>query len=54
MSIPDSVKSIKIWAFQGCIRLEDLVFHGKTEDEVKSMWGYPWSLKDLSVFKYEP
>ena len=55
ISIPDSVKSIGKWAFCYCPSLKEVVFKGKTMDEVKAMngypYGYPWGVEDVSIIK---
>ena len=53
INIPDSVKSIGYQVFAGCISLKEVIFKGKTLDEVKSMSYYPWRIKDESIIKVE-
>jgi len=33
--------------------LTDIIFKGKTLEEVKSMDNYPWGIKDESIIKAE-
>ena len=51
ISIPNSVESIGYYVFAGCINLKDVVFKGKTIDEVKAMENYPWRIEDESIIK---
>ena len=51
ISIPDSVESIGYNAFYSCNNLKEIVFKGKTIDEVKAMKNYPWGIKDKSIIK---
>ena len=43
--IPTSVMSIGKWAFWGCTNLKDVIFEGKTIEEVKQIENYPWRIK---------
>lgn len=54
VTIPDGVTSIDSDEFYGCNKLKEIIFKGKTEDEVKSMNDYPWSIQDPSIIKCEP
>ena len=51
--IPDSVKSIGHDAFADCKSLKEVIFKGKTIDQVKTMYNYPWGIKDTSVIRCE-
>ena len=53
MTIPNSVTSIREQAFYGCFNLKQLVFKGKTLEEVKAMEHYPFGIKDKSIIKCE-
>ena len=53
IQIPDSVESIGSWAFYRCTSLKEVVFKGKTIDQVKAMEWYPWGIEDESVIKYK-
>ena len=53
IEIPDSVKSIEYHAFNGCTSLKEIVFEGKTIDQIKAMNNYPWGIKDKSIIKTE-
>ena len=53
IEIPESVKSIGYWAFDNCTSLEEVIFKGKTMDQVKAMKYYPWDIKDESIIKCE-
>ena len=49
--IPNSVKWIGEWVFEKCTSLKEVVFKGKTIDQVKAMICYPWEIKDESIIK---
>ena len=51
ITIPDSVKSIGNWAFEYCTSLKEVIFKGKTIDQVKALKYYPWGIKDISIIK---
>ena len=53
INIPDSVKSIGEEAFFWCESLKEVIFKGKTLDDVKSMKKYPWGIEDESIIKAE-
>ena len=53
IEIPNSVKFIGDCAFDTCVSLKEVVFKGKTIDEVKAMSNYPWKIKDESIIKIE-
>ena len=45
VTIPNSVTRIGARAFYGCKNIKNVVFCGRTKDEVKSMESYPWGLE---------
>ena len=49
VTIPNSVTSIGYYAFYGCDALKSLIFKGKTIDQVKKMWYYPWGIEDERI-----
>ena len=51
ITIPNSVIAIGDLAFYDCINLKELIFKGKTIDEVKAMGYYPWGIEDESIVK---
>jgi hypothetical protein len=51
IKILESVKNIGFCAFYDCISLEEVIFKGKTIDQVKAMYHYPWGIKDKSIIK---
>lgn len=51
--IPSNVQQISYLEFIGCSSLKEVIFKDKTLEEVKSMSGYPWSIKDESTIKCE-
>ena len=53
IKIPDSVEWIENYAFVDCTSLKELVFEGKTIDQIKAMNNYPWGIRDESVIKYK-
>ena len=54
VTIGSGIERIEKLAFSKCDELENFIFKGKTEDEVRSMENYPWSSKIRSVIKCEP
>ena len=46
-----SVKSIGDNAFYDCTSLKEVVFEGKTIDQVEVMENYPWGLENISIIK---
>ena len=52
MMIPDSVKRIGFYAFSGCSSLKEVVFKGKSLEEVKAMNNYSLGIRDESIIKY--
>ena len=53
IQIPDSVKSIGDYAFYTCTSLKEVIFKGKTIEDVKAMNHYPFGIKDKSIIKAE-
>ena len=53
ITIPDTVKSIGEWTFASCTSLNEVIFKGKTIDQVNAMANYPWGIKDTSVIRCE-
>ena len=51
IEISESVEYIRKWAFQHCTSLEEVIFKGKTMDQVKTMDEYPWGIEDESIIK---
>ncbi len=52
ISMPASVKKIGRSAFYGCKSLKEVVFKGKTLEQVRAMDYYPWGgIKDVSIIK---
>ena len=52
ITIGNGIKTIGKHAFyDGCDNLTDVIFKGKTMDEVKSMKNYPFGIKDKSIIK---
>ena len=49
--IPDSVTSIGEYSFYNCNSLKEVIFKGKTLEEVKQMIKYPFGIKDESIIK---
>ena len=52
ITIPDSVTNIGLMAFFGCESLKEIIFKGKTLDEVKRMKYYPFGIEDENVFNF--
>lgn len=46
VTIPSSVTSIERGTFYKCNNLKNLIFKGKTMDEVKAMENYPWEINN--------
>ena len=51
ISIPNLVKSIGNHTFSDCKSLKDIIFKGKTIQQVKAMKFYPWGIEDESAIK---
>ena len=49
--IPNSVKSIGNGAFWICESLKSLIFKGKTMKKIKTMYNYPFGIKDESIIR---
>ena len=52
ITIPNSVTHIGNYAFSCCESLKEIIFKGKTLEEVKQMENYPFKIEDESVFKF--
>ena len=52
ITIPNSVTSVGRLAFWNCKSLKEVVFKGKTLEEVKQMDNFPFGIKDKSIFKF--
>ena len=53
VTIPNSVMSIGSYVFSKCTSLKELIFKGKSIDEVKEMDNYPWGIRDKSAIRCE-
>ncbi len=53
ITIPDSVTTIGVGVFYSCTALKEVIFKGKTLDEVKRMKYYPFGIDDKSIIKCE-
>ncbi len=53
ITIPDSITSIGYKSFSCCESLKEVIFKGKTLEEVKRMKNYPFGIKDESIIKFE-
>ena len=51
ITIPNSVTYICNTTFYGCNALKEVIFKGKTLEEVKQMNNYPFEIEDENVFK---
>jgi len=51
ITIPDSVENIGKEAFYNYTFLKEVIFKGKTIDQVNAMDDYPWSIEDTSIIK---
>ena len=51
ITIPDSVTNIGYNVFWFCESLKEVVFKGRTLDEVKQMENYPFGIEDESIIK---
>ena len=53
ITIPDNVTNINNGAFYECYSLKEIIFKGKTLEEVKQMKYYPIGIEDESIIKCE-
>ena len=53
VTVPESVAIIGFDVFYGCTSLRELVFKGKTLEEVKKMSSYPFGIADKSIVRCE-
>ena len=53
ITIPNNVTYIGISVFYKCISLKEVIFKGRTLDEVKRMKCYPFGIKNESIIKCE-
>jgi hypothetical protein len=53
ITIPNSVTSIGRGIFEYCSSLKEVIFNGKTLNEVKPMKNYPFGIEDESIIKCE-
>ena len=53
ITIPNSVAHISYYAFFMCDALKEIVFKGKSLDEVEELENYPFGIKDESIIKCE-
>ena len=53
ISIPNSITNIGACAFVYCDSLKEVIFKGKTLEEVKQMKNYPFGIEDENAFKCE-
>ena len=53
ITIPNNVRNIGDNTFYYCESLEEVIFKGKTLDEVKKMRNYPFRIKDKKIIKSE-
>ena len=51
IEIPESVEYIGNLTFYNCTSLKEVIFKGKTMDQVKTMNNYPWGINDKSIIK---
>jgi hypothetical protein len=51
ITMSDSVTNISAYTFSGCTSLKEVVFKGKTLEEVKQMENYPFGIEDESIIK---
>ena len=49
IKIPENVEHIGEKAFRDCTSLKEVIFKGKTMDQVMAMDWYPWDIKDESI-----
>lgn len=53
ITIPNNIRNIGYATFYYCESLEEVIFKGKTLDEVKQMENYPFGIKDERIIKCE-
>ena len=53
ITVPDNVTSVGINVFYKCKSLKEVIFKGKTLDEVKRMKNYPFGIEDESIIDCE-
>ena len=51
ITIQNSITSISNTTFHGCNALKEVIFKGRTLEEVKQMENYPFGIKDESIIK---
>ena len=51
ITMPNSATEIGRYAFADCDSLKEVIFKGKTLDEVKQMTWYPFGIEDESIIK---
>ena len=51
--IPNTLTYIGYYAFNMCDALKEVIFKGRTLEEVKQMKNYPFGIKDESIIKCE-
>lgn len=51
--IGKSIQRIKEYAFAHCVSLKELIFKGKTMDQVEAMENYPWGIEDELIIRCE-
>ena len=52
ITIPNSVIDIGWYVFSRCVSLKEVIFKGRTLEEVKQMKNYPFGIVDENVFKF--
>jgi hypothetical protein len=53
ITIPNNIINMGMAIFSNCISLKEVIFKGKTLEEVKQMENYPFGIKDESIIKCE-
>ena len=51
VTISSNIKQIGGSAFRRCYRLKQVLFKGKTMEQIKAMEGYPWGIRTPSVIQ---
>jgi hypothetical protein len=51
ITIPDSITYISTTTFSFCESLKEVIFNGKTLNEVKEIKNYPFGIEDKSIIK---